>query len=56
MVESSVCPSGAAATTRSVPMMEPAPLMFSTTTGCFHTWVSSLAIARASTSELPPAG
>src|SRR5262245_23418309 len=37
-------------------MMPPAPNLFSTRTGVFHTWLSSWVIALVRTSASPPAG
>src|SRR5689334_509962 len=52
---SSVCPSGAAFATVSAARLPPAPGLFSTITGCPSAAASSLAIARAIVSVVPPA-
>ncbi|KAG1272128.1 hypothetical protein G6F64_015546 [Rhizopus arrhizus] len=50
-----MCPSGAARTTNSVPMLPPAPGLFSTTNGCPSFLDSELDMLRVSVSVVPPA-
>jgi hypothetical protein len=49
-----VVPSAGDLATSSVPILPPAPGLFSTTTGCFHLSLSFCAMTRASASEAPP--
>src|SRR4029453_7837505 len=51
-----VWPSGGDFAVKSAPMVEPPPGLYSSSTGCPSPSVISLAIGRASTSELPPGG
>src|SRR5229473_2063910 len=55
MTQPKVYPSGAALATASVPIIVPAPGLFSTMTGCFHLSESACAITRAATSFEAPA-